>query len=674
MSPRASMSCAVALALGVLALGIPDGVFAQPGAQPVAPPAPPGAPLPAPNPPGLFAPTPQNPAPSNVPAPAPAPTPGGTAPTPTPIAPPTASANADAGTAPPTTAVDPGAGDADDADGDEAEPEPEPEEELPAPPEGHAPELEVSLDPADGLMTGDLLTVTVRAVVPQSADVAMRDTQEMGEVDIPGGVPPAELLGIESRRERVDDARHAFVFTVRVLVLRPGDHVLGPLVMRVITDDGRMGFARTEPLSVTVGSLVGNEPDAQPRPPTEPVSVLEDDNRLWYVLATLGVLLLGAIIALLLVRWNDRRKRAPKPPPPPRPAWEVALEKLDALRKTRGRALREGETEPWVDGVSDAIREYLGGRYGFVGLESTSDEVVEHLKHAPLTGVSAEDVRAFLIDCDLVKFARAEAGDEQTDGLLAMAYRIVRETRGEPEAPAGIDGQAPEAGGAVSGAPTAEPAAAPARAATPTAAPALTGDERWAPGLSADRDVSIPPTNLALEHELAGALSSAQGDPVVPAPSADAEIPQTRVDQPEDALKTASSPGAGNAPATTDVGQATLQGGFDETVPTPGTGSAGTAGGATTRLEDVTTVPAASTASAADGATSAGVSTLHDANLLGAPASVAPDTDDEVVPTPTGPAGVATKVGFESPDSSRGAPDADEATAPSDSSNKDGGD
>lgn len=650
MTRIGSQRSMMALVWCAAALCAPGLVNAQPVPQPIAPPNDPNAPIPAPNPPGLFAPTPASPSPNPADAPANT-TPPSPTPAPTPIAPPSPSPVPTA----PIPVPDPS------PDADEAADEPD--EELPGPPEGHEPELEVTLDPTDGLMTGDLLTVTVRAVVPQTGDVTMRDTQEMGEVDVPGGVPPAELLGIESLREPVDDARHAFVFTVRILVLRPGDHVLGPLAMRVISDDGRMGFARTEPLSVTVGSLVGNEPDAQPRPPTEPVSVLEEDNRLWYALAVLGVLLLGAIIGLLLVRWNDKRKRAPKPPPPPRPAWEVALEKLDALRKSRGKALREGETEPWVDGVSDAVREYLGGRYGFVGLESTSDEVVEHLKSAPLTGVSAEDVRAFLIDCDLVKFARAEAGDEQTDGLLAMAYRIVRETRGVPDAT-----DEPEA-------PQALPPPVASEVVPAAPAPAVpSGDERWAPGLSADRDVSIPPTNLALEEELAPVPRAAVADPVVPAP-VDAAIPATRVDEPDDhpdASGAAASSGAtrpspsgvagasASGSAATGQGRTTMQGPYDETVPAP---RPATTGAATTRLEDVSTVPVSAPSASASGA-GAGAATLHDASLLGTPITddaAAAGAEDEVLPTPAGPGRVATKVGFEPLESSSSAGDPSDA-------------
>ena len=63
----------------------------------------------------------------------------------------------------------------------------------------------------------------------------------------------------------------------------------------------------------------------------------------------------------------------PKPPPPPRPPEEVALEKLGAV-KTSGM-LERGEIKEFHISVSEAIREYLGGRYGFDSLELTTEEL-----------------------------------------------------------------------------------------------------------------------------------------------------------------------------------------------------------------------------------------------------------------------------------------------------------
>src|SRR5690606_30334931 len=125
------------------------------------------------------------------------------------------------------------------------------------------------------------------------------------------------------------------------------------------------------------------------------------------------------------------------PPPPPRPPWEIALEALTRLREERDRGLDEAGIETWADAVSDVVREYLGARYGFDGLESTTDELVASLHAREPSDARLEVVRAFLRECDLVKFAKARLELHELDRLLDAATRIVHETRGfSPEAAA----------------------------------------------------------------------------------------------------------------------------------------------------------------------------------------------------------------------------------------------
>jgi hypothetical protein len=138
--------------------------------------------------------------------------------------------------------------------------------------------------------------------------------------------------------------------------------------------------------------------------------------------------LVTALLSWLASRWWSRRPKAALPPPPPRPAWELALERLDSIR-VRGAALVEqGRQVELVDAVSDALRDYLGARYGFNGLESTTDEVLARLEHARLPAGMKSEVSTLLGDSDLVKFARAVPSSEQCESMLVGAVRVVRAT------------------------------------------------------------------------------------------------------------------------------------------------------------------------------------------------------------------------------------------------------
>jgi hypothetical protein len=103
-------------------------------------------------------------------------------------------------------------------------------------------------------------------------------------------------------------------------------------------------------------------------------------------------------------------------------------------------ARRHGE---YFDRVSDAVRGYLGARFGFDGLESTTDEILTALKKqaggfvrvdtastdgAPTPGIPLDDIRHFLAECDLVKFANLKPSPEQCSSSIIAGEHIIRST------------------------------------------------------------------------------------------------------------------------------------------------------------------------------------------------------------------------------------------------------
>jgi hypothetical protein len=302
----------------------------------------------------------------------------------------------------------------------------------------HRPRLTAALTPREGVVTGELLHLTLRA-----------DALEGDDVTVPQqSFAPLEAHARRVRTEPARNGRRTHVFELDLLALEPGEHTLPALKLRVVTGDGIVGSVRTEPIRFRVRSVLGNEPNAQPKPATQPVVVMQDDYTLAWVLGTLAVMLLTALLTWLGLRWWSRRAKPAAPPPPPRPPWERALEQLDALRQDARRLIAEGREREFVARTSDTLREYLGGRYGFDGLESTTDEILARLRKADVRGVSREEIAALLGDADLVKFAKAVPDEAQCEAILAGAYRVVRATSGIPAVGAPLTGVAAAVGGA----------------------------------------------------------------------------------------------------------------------------------------------------------------------------------------------------------------------------------
>jgi hypothetical protein len=281
------------------------------------------------------------------------------------------------------------------------------------------PDIRIAIDPSSGLVTGDIVRLTMTVTAHEGDRISVPEQS----------FEPFDVLETHNTEAPPANGRQEHVFTLELLALEPGDHTIGPIELRVLTHDNTVGAAFSDTVSVSIGSVLGNEPDAQPKPPTNPVQVMEEDYTLAWVLGIIGALLVLAIVMFFVARWWVKREKPLPPPPPPRPAWEIAMEKLAALEASLPEHVANGAIVNWADGLSDVVREYLGARYDFDGLESTTDEVLARMDALKPKELSRKDLRALLGDLDLVKFAKASPNEPQCREALGAAMRIVSDTK-----------------------------------------------------------------------------------------------------------------------------------------------------------------------------------------------------------------------------------------------------
>jgi hypothetical protein len=323
-----------------------------------------------------------------------------------------------------------------------ATPEAAPAADDPAPadaalPAGHEPRVNVQISPRNGAKVGDSLKLVVRADALVGDDVAVPEQS----------FAPFEITGKRARVESERAGRQVFVFELDLLALEAGDQTIPALDLRVVTKEGFVGGVKTAPIALKVSSLLANEPNAQLRAETKPVVVTQQDYTLLYVLGGLAGAALIALLTWLAIRYAQRRVKPAPPPPPPRPPWEVAVEKLAELRRRKQGMVQDGKAAQFVDEVSDVTREYLGARFGFDGLESTTDEALALLRDHDCNLGLWQEVSAYLRRCDLIKFARVDPDQDEADLVFAKAQDIVQFSTPLDEAyggetPLGRDGEA----------------------------------------------------------------------------------------------------------------------------------------------------------------------------------------------------------------------------------------
>jgi hypothetical protein len=220
----------------------------------------------------------------------------------------------------------------------------------------------------------------------------------------------------------------------------PGRHKMSlpALPIAVARANGDIATVCTHEHRITVDDPIASDPDPKPHPNPQLAPQREEWTDLKRGLQIAGIAALIAIVVYWLVRkWLDRPKPV-VPPPPPRPPWEVALEQLDEVR--HAGLLTTQRYVDYFDRTSDALRRYLGARYGFDGLESTTDEILVSLENAQLQGITLPEVATLLRDSDLVKFAKFTPTDDECSGALEAAEKIVRATMPHtPKAPEGSE-------------------------------------------------------------------------------------------------------------------------------------------------------------------------------------------------------------------------------------------
>jgi len=233
-----------------------------------------------------------------------------------------------------------------------------------------------------------------------------------------------ELIAFEAGDIDIPSLRLAFGSTVAATKVIP------IVVVSGLAADEQQVASSTRP-----EALAALEQSAAQNPAPRQVPIPDYRPLIWGGVA-LGLLALGAA----LWAWRRRRALAPtpaKPAPPPRPAHELALERLAALSRV-DRASDELQKAFWVE-LSEVLRGYVGGRYGFDSIELTVAELLEVLEGMKTPGLDQARLKNLLVVADLAKFAKLVTPDEDCQRSLESAVGIVEGSRPPSEPPPGAE-------------------------------------------------------------------------------------------------------------------------------------------------------------------------------------------------------------------------------------------
>jgi hypothetical protein len=256
------------------------------------------------------------------------------------------------------------------------------------------------------------------------------DAPEAKTLKAAGFIVPNPEGGAGPKVQRSESTTTKSTVTLSFVALpkKPGRHALTlpPMPITIARASGELITLCTQPHTIVIEDPTSSTPNPKPKENPPPRRQREEWTLLKQALQIGAIaLVVGAALAWLIGRWLKRPRPVP-PPPPPRPPWEVARESLHDLR--HAGLTREGRFAEHFDRVSDILRRYLGDRYGFDGLESTTREMLGELRATTPRIEVLDEIERFLRQADLVKFARLTPSEVECSTALAEAEQIVDRT------------------------------------------------------------------------------------------------------------------------------------------------------------------------------------------------------------------------------------------------------
>jgi hypothetical protein len=260
---------------------------------------------------------------------------------------------------------------------------------------------------------GDRITMTVTVEHPTSARVTWPDSLDLA---------PFEVLEVrvEPGATTGDLARSSAVISLAAFEL--GELEIPSFDVMVTAADGTEEALSTDRFGIEVAS-VGVDESGDIRDIRGPIGIPLSAFRLalWVLLP----LLVAALLWIVARRLRPKRDDSARPVfgALPRPAHEVALEALTALEAST--KLDRGLVKEYHIEASDILRTYVEARFGVDALEMTTLEVLARLDAAGTDMRFRDGLRAFLEQCDLVKFAKVRPGPDASHQVLDLGRRIV---------------------------------------------------------------------------------------------------------------------------------------------------------------------------------------------------------------------------------------------------------
>jgi hypothetical protein len=207
---------------------------------------------------------------------------------------------------------------------------------------------------------------------------------------------------------------------LELTIYKVGEFEIPPLGVEEISSAGARRLLTSEPIKIKVQSVLGKD-DGELEDIKAQADIPPDYKPLLTFLTALGAL--AIIIYMAFQHYKKRKRPRPLTPKDTRPLEEIAREAIRVLL-TKG-LIQNGLLKQFYLELSEIIKRYLGSKLGIVSLERTTEEFTYDLRKVAVPWEHHLLVREFLMDCDLVKFAKYKPAEDEINRTVQRSLEII---------------------------------------------------------------------------------------------------------------------------------------------------------------------------------------------------------------------------------------------------------